>query len=223
MNLNNSVHTPKQVIIHTGFPKTASSSIQHSLVHNRNLLETHGFYYPDFIVEGKEFFNRSIPLSGYYMEHPETFKQYWLHNQISHQKVNGLIQNFLEQEIHQYNKLIFSDEFISALNRRSLGKLKRDFEAMGYGIRVISYVREPCNLLVSSVQQRSRTSNINKSLRNINTKASASSIRRLKRVFRGNAEFYSFEKTCQHDSDPVGFFFDLFQIKLAADGILKNK
>ena len=154
------------------------------------------------------------------MEHPETFEQYWYHNQVDHRQVNGLIYQFLENHSNRYDKLIFSDEFISTLTKKSLEKLKSDFEARGYGIRIISYIREPFNLLVSSVQQRSKVHNIERILRTIKTRETVNKIRRLKKLFGCSAEFYCFERTCQHENGPVGFFFDLLQIKLDARNTL---
>ena len=58
----------KLVVIHTGFHKTGSSSIQHSLAYNRELLAGRGYFYPEFIVNGVEFYNRSVPLYGFFVK-----------------------------------------------------------------------------------------------------------------------------------------------------------
>ncbi len=205
----------KIVIIHTGFHKTGSSSLQHSLAHNRSLLKAHGYHYPDICLKGKRFYNCSVPLYGRYCGKPETFEHYWYTNELDADFANGEIDKLFECELWREDKLVFSDEFISGLAPTELACLRDDFKAHGYKVRVISFIREPFNLLVSSVQQRTRLWSIQRSLENSNILSDyGKKIQKLIDLFQSDAEFYSFENACQHVAGPVGFFFDLIGICL---------
>ncbi|MCP4338161.1 MAG: hypothetical protein GY799_04590 [Desulfobulbaceae bacterium] len=209
-------------IFHTGFHKTGSSSIQHSLAHNRSLLKAYGYHYPDICLKGKRFYNCSVPLYGRYCDKPETFKHYWYHNELDADFANGEIDKLFERELWREDKLIFSDEFISRLAPTELAYLRDDFKAHGYKVRVISYVREPFNLLVSSVQQRTRKQAIQRSLENSSILDDyCQKMQKLIDLFQSDAEFYSFENACQHAAGPVGFFFDLIGIDLPVEKALR--
>ena len=207
----------KTVIIHGGFHKTASSTIQHSLGDNRSELKSQGFSYPFFSVDGKEFFNRSIPISGLYMSNPERFRQYWYHNQVDPVEVNGKQLDVLKTCLDANSDLIVSDEFISNLSENELHKLKEDIASKGFGIRFISYVREPLSLIVSSTQQMARTGVGVKSKDFKRLKGSE----KIKTVFGEAAEFYSFEKACNHKDGPAGFFFDLIGFSYQSESIVR--
>jgi len=210
----------KQIIIHTGFHKTASSSIQHTLGLNRQLLQDQGYHYPNLKVDGKQLFNQSIPLFGYYTEAPQNFKQYWYHNNVSHQRINGLIKQFLKYDISQYNKIIFSDEFISKLSIDALKLMKNDFELLGYQLRIISFIREPFSLAVSSIQQQAHSQGIEKIIKKQTNSTIVPNITNILSVFP-DAEFFSFEHACNHKSGPVGFFLDLLNVHLDTNKMVR--
>ena len=210
----------KQIIIHTGFHKTASSSIQHTLGLNRQLLQDKGYHYPNLKVDGKQLFNQSIPLFGYYTEAPQNFKQYWYHNNVSHQRINGLIKQFLEHDISKYNKIIFSDEFISKLSIDALKLMKNDFESLGYQLRIISFIREPFSLAVSSIQQQAHSQGIEKIIKKQTNSTIVPNITNILSVFP-DAEFFSFEHACNHKSGPVGFFLDLLNVHLDTNKMVR--
>lgn len=199
----------KTVIIHGGFHKTASSTIQHSLGDNRNELKSQGFLYPIFKMSGKEFFNRSIPVSGLYMKKPETFRHFWYHNQVDPIEANEAQKEILDSALDSEENLILSDEFISNLDEVTLLRLKDDIISKGFDIRFISYIREPLSLMVSSTQQMARTGNKLKSESFSKLKKTGKKINKIQKAFGDYAEFYSFEKACAHKDGPAGFFFDL--------------
>ncbi len=213
----------KIAIIHTGFHKAGSSSLQHSLAHNRSLLEAHGYHYPDICLKGKRFYNCSVSLYGRYCDKPETFEHYWYYNELDADFANREIDKLFECKLWREDKLIFSDEFIPSLGPTELIRLRDDFIAHGYKIRVISYVREPFNRLVSSVQQRTRRQAIQRSLGNSSVVLIryGQRIQKLIDLFQVDVEFYSFEHACQHAAGPVGFFFDLIGIDLPVEKTLR--
>jgi hypothetical protein len=212
----------KKVIIHSGFHKTASSSIQHSLAGNRSLLAEYGYHYPDIKFNGNDrFYNQSVPLYGLYTSHPEKFKHYWYHNNLDHTETNKKIWELFESELWDHEKLVFSDEFFSRLNEQQLQKVKQDFEEHGFEVVVVSYVREPYNLMNSVAQQQAKSGTIGNALLSDRPAAEVDKIRRLRKVFGHNAEFYNFEKACQHKFGPAGFFFELLGVEQEEDRTIK--
>lgn len=207
----------KIAVIHCGFHKTASSSIQHTLAKNRKVLQENGWLYPEIQVEGKTFYNQSIPLYGYYCERPEDFKHYWYHNKVSHEVANAEIYSKLTDSVWKQPRLIFSDEFISGLDVRALSALKADFQAHGYAVRVISFVREPMNLATSMVQQRTKSRSVDDIIESLNPSLGIEKIKNLIEVFGADAEFYGFERACRHNAGPAGFFFELLGVALDSD------
>lgn len=204
----------KVAVIHCGFHKTASSSIQHTLALNRKVLQENGWLYPEIQVEGKGFYNQSIPLYGYYCNRPEDFKHYWYHNEVSHEVANAEIRSKLMNSVWTQPRLIFSDEFISLLDLKGLSALKADFHTNGYAIRVIAFVREPMHLMTSATQQRVRENSVDTVLERLDPFAGIGKINNLNDIFGADAEFHNFEKACTHDAGPAGFFFDLIGVPL---------
>tara|TARA_R110000822_G_scaffold159476_34_gene299753 strand:- start:34783 stop:35976 length:1194 start_codon:yes stop_codon:yes gene_type:complete len=214
-------HAEKIAVIHTGFFKTGSSSIQHSLAHNRGLLAERGYLYPKFVFNGAEFYNRSVPLFGVYCENPERFQHYWYHNQLEAGYVNNELEKLFQDDLWNRNKLIFSDEFVSGLSKQGLIRLRDNFFSKGFKLRVISFVREPFSLMVSLGQQGVYRRPIKNTLSGYDFKRVGQKVEALQDVFGDAAEFYSFEETCLHPSGPVGFFFDLLGIALMPERVLR--
>ncbi len=206
----------KLAVIHAGFHKTASTSIQHALADHRDLLAAHGYCYPDFRPNGEEFYNRSIPLAGVYREDPENFLHFQFFNDLAPDDLKAQLRKQLRCDIWQRDKLIFSDEFVSTLSPSALVWLRDDLVEHGFQIRVISYIREPSRLLVSMGQQfsRNRPFSIMEAVKRVKFRSAA--IGNLQSVFGDSAEFYSFEDCCQHPQGPVGHFFDLIDVPVPA-------
>lgn len=211
----------KTVIIHGGFHKTASSTIQHSLGDNRSELKKQGFSYPLFEVNKKEFFNRSLPASALFMDEPEKFRQYWYHNQVDAGATNKKQWEIIDKELECDSILVISDEFISSLDEESLFKVRESFESRGCDIRVINYVREPLSLIVSTTQQMARTGNRLNSRDFSKLKRSGKKIRKIQSALGVEAEFHSFERACQHKDGPAGYFFDLIGFKYQSENIVR--
>jgi hypothetical protein len=207
----------KIAVIHAGFHKTGSSSIQHTLAGNRNLLMRNGWVYPEFSIDGKMLFNKSISLHGYYCEKPEQFKHYWHHSKIHHEVANTKISALLKGNIWKLPKLVFSDEFVSTLSQKALATLRSDFVDHGYMIKVVSFVREPLQLATSSTQQRARSVSIEASLKRHKPTDTLEKIDKLSELFGSEAVFYNFEKACKHRAGPAGFFFELLGIDIEPD------
>jgi hypothetical protein len=128
----------------------------------------------------------------------------------------------LEQTFNNHEKIIFSDEFVSTLTQTELETLKAFFQSKGYAIRVISFIREPFNNLVSVVQQRAKAqSPIDETLTNNFLQKFNKRIINIQAVFGDCVEFYNFEKACEHELGPVGFFFELLNLTIEENRLLK--
>jgi hypothetical protein len=215
------MNTEKVAIIHTGFHKTGSSSVQHSLANNRKLLEEYGYYYPDIRIQSVRFYNRSVPLYGRYCDQPEKFQHYSYHNELDAGFANRKIDQIFERDLWGKTKLVLSDEFVSTLTHSELTRLRDDFKEHGFKLRVISFIREPFNSIVSVAQQRVRRSSLMKTLSSDRPIRNAEKISAIISVFESDAEFYSFEKACQNNAGPVGFFFSLLGINLPVEDTLR--
>ena len=106
--------------------------------------------------------------------------------------------------------------------KEALIRLRDNFSSNGFKLRVISFVREPYNLMVSISQQMVRNSTIKKVLSGNRIQREEEKIKALKDVFGDATEFYNFEKACSHQLGPVGFFFDLLGITLNQERILRR-
>ena len=112
-----------QVIIHAGFHKTATTSIQKTFAENCKQLEKLGFYYPLFYLDDRLIDNHSMPFSSLFMSNPE---QYHMNarwkvdaneaNQQYKQQLNGILHKKL-------NKILISGEDISMLTRSELSRM----------------------------------------------------------------------------------------------------
>ncbi|MCB1703529.1 MAG: hypothetical protein KDI17_01645 [Halioglobus sp.] len=213
--------TEKIAIIHTGFHKTGSSSVQHSLAKNRARLEEQGYHYPDIQINDVRFYNRSVPLHGRYCDEPEKFQHYRYQNGLDPDFANSEIDALFERELWSKPKLIFSDEFISTLSPAGLARLRDDFTAHGFNLRAISYIREPFNSIVSVAQQRARHDSLEKTLASGRSNKDIERISAIIDVLGTDAEFYSFEKACEHPAGPIGFFFQLLDIEIPADEVVR--
>ena len=208
------MNNQKQLIIHCGFHKTASSSIQHTLGNNREKLKKLGYYYPDMLIEGHRFYNQSIPLFGFFTKYPEDFQHYKMLNDFDPDQINQQIDNILKKDIINHDRVLFSDEFISSLDEEELIELKNKFDLMGFKIRVITFVRDPSNLVTSQIQQRIPNGSIQAQLDKLNkNKKSYLKIRTLIDVFGTSVEFHCFEKACQFPNGPVAYFLNLLDIQ----------
>ena len=143
----------KRCILHLGMPKTASTSIQATLLENRELLKTSGWEYPVFRCpqHGHVFFHHNDPLCRLFFEaHP-------FHAQ--RDVINGIIDldvqkkglfEALDHYCQSSAKLILSSEVL--LMPQPLKRIKDYMHSRGYVIEPIVYVRSPYSYRVSLYQ-----------------------------------------------------------------------
>lgn len=182
----------KEVILHVGFHKTATSSIQQTLAANPDSLS--GYVYPIFHLNGTPIANHSIPFYSMFCTEPS---KYMMNIKMGvSEKVKEVNENYLNQLLSfmQNDKLIISGEDISVLPEKKLILLKEIFEKNGYLIKVYCAVRKPYSFMCSELQERVKSAGYSISQNLITVLRKSEEIEKIKKVFPDNVDFYSFEK-----------------------------
>jgi hypothetical protein len=209
VNIRYSGGTLKELILHVGFHKTATSSFQATCVKNRELLADQGIYYPSFSLGNKTINNHSAPIASLFSEHPSSLRVNVIQGHEG--EVNQVREQFEKILGSQRNTLI-SGEGISMLSGNALGKLKEQIEAQGFTIRVLCSVRKPYAFTCSSFQQLVK-GGILSSFVEEKVPTKSKRVQVLKRIF-DHVEFFSFESDCAFQGGPVAAMLDRINVEL---------
>jgi hypothetical protein len=217
----------KTVYLHIGLHKTASSSIQQSLMKSSELLRTNNYLYPLFSrsINGKNKHlipNHSGPFHTLFSENALSNYGNIIHQCDSQEKLEQLRIEYLDQlknEIRSFSgeNLIISGEAISIFKIDELLKLKQLIvELLGKETQlfVIAFVRNPVSLFSSGIQEKikhGKVLEVEYSRKKIGLiKHFSSTLLAFERVFgRENIKVAKFEDAIKHDFGPVGFFLEL--------------
>ena len=207
----------KQIIIHMGFHKTATTSIQTTCALNKDKLAERGFYYPIFNLNHRVITNHSIPFYSLFTSEPDKY-HINIRWGIDSNKANIKYDEQLDQILKQkHEKIIISGEDISELSQLELEKMRKKIELYGYGIRIITVVRSPLSAINSIVQERVKNGyaieDVDCDTRVIKI---ITNIKIIESVFP-EAEFFSFRDLLQHKDGPVGYFLEIIGIKDFSD------
>ncbi|MDJ0630830.1 MAG: hypothetical protein QNJ44_21415 [Rhodobacter sp.] len=197
----------KQAILHVGFHKTASTSIQETLSQNRRVLRNAGWSYAKFTRFGRDASNHSVPLITLFDENSGKLG------------INLSAGDALEAEYRRYSAeldqnlrsdlpLILSGEGASTLNKKGLYRLRQRFADRGWQLRVIAFIRAPTPLLHSTAAQIVKGGSAGVLQKAPLANRLSRRIDAVRAVFP-DAEFYPFEGTKGHEHGPVGFFLEL--------------
>lgn len=195
----------KRFILHVGFHKTATSSIQQTLANNRGKLEQQGYTYLRFERDGKDVINHSIPFYSAFCKHPELY-----HINIKNgcgDSIAAINQDYLAQFdrfLALDSNVIVSGEDISVLHPEALIQLREMIVSKGFQLEVYCSVRKPYPFTCSELQERIK-SGVG-TLTNISVPKKSQSIQKLKNVFSDAVTFFSFEDDCKLESGPISSF-----------------
>ncbi|MEL0630692.1 hypothetical protein [Psychromonas aquatilis] len=199
----------KKIILHVGFNKTATTSIQDSLEKNRDQLLTEGFHYPIFEVENNFISNHSLPFYTIFSGNVNTYRDLIrLDLTTSVLKVKKIFEKQLDNSL-DFEKVIFSGEHIPLLTKSELLTLKKRLLSKGHQLEVLCYVRKPYSYLCSEMQQQIKASD--NTLESISVPIKSNQVFKLNEVF-GDVKYLSFEKECKHVGGPVGSFISYLDI-----------
>lgn len=194
----------KRFILHVGFHKTATSSIQQTLANNKKLLKSKGYYYPIFRRDSSEIINHSIPFYSAYCDQPELY-----HINIRHggdvRKINMSYIEQFDQVLKYDGNVIISGEDISVLPENTLIKIKDKILKAGFLLEVYCSIRRPYSLLCSELGEMIK--NGTQRLDSITFPNRLGMVVKLKKVFQSDIVFFSFEKDCETGS-PVRSFLE---------------
>lgn len=200
----------KQVILHMGFHKTGTSSIQESLGQNANEFLEYNWVYPIFEMDQGTKFNHSVPFYCLFSSKAENY-HICRKNRWNLSEVNRCFKAELEKYMKTSHNLIISGEDISLLNEQELTALKQYLEQNKYFIRPIVFIRQPIFLINSIVQQLLRAGDLDiQAILSLLFFRPLETIRKFKRIFN-NIEIYGFEEII-HKQDLLSFFLNLLGI-----------
>ncbi len=210
----------KQFIIHMGFHKTATTSIQTTCAINKEKLEELGFYYPLFNLDHRVITNHSIPFYSLFTSEPDKYHinvRWGVDPSEANKKYEEQLEHILKQE---YEKILISGEDISKLLQTELEKMRTKIQSYGYDIRVIVVVRPPLSSINSSMQEMVKNGysieniNFNNNKKESQNKKESSIITKIKTIESvfPQVEFSSFKDLCQHKYGPVGNFFEIIGV-----------
>lgn len=194
----------KKIVLHIGFHKTASSSIQKTLSMNEDVLSESGFLYPKLYCGKRLLVNHSIPFYSLYCSDPKSYHMnisMGITNDIEH--YHKMYKEQLRKYIERGKNLVISGEDISVLSIEQLNSLKNYFEASGYVIEVHSIVREPYSFTCSSLQQLIRTGRA--SIDDLRVISRSDFVSKVVEVFAGAAHFYNFSSLCEGNGPVFNF------------------
>ncbi|MGM0855825.1 MAG: hypothetical protein ACQEW0_01920 [Pseudomonadota bacterium] len=211
----------KQLFLHIGFHKTASSSFQYTCKSNVEKLKQLGFNYPLFNsdkIRRKNIENHSIPLTyifGYNLERYHV----GIKNGVS--DIQGLISDyfdFLKLQLQKSQRMILSAEDFSIFPNSMIASFFKLVEKYRFEIVPIAYVRSPYDFHCSYLQQRAKGGGYqNFSIFN----SQQGKVELLDNSIPLPINYYPFREACDHRYGPVGHLFEI--IGVSADNIKINK
>lgn len=193
----------KQVILHVGLHKTATSSFQITCGANRQQLKKQSIHFPQFHIDKRKINNHSVPIFSLFCDQPEKYNtniKWGYSNQID--RVNAAYQEQLDKAIDNHSKILLSGEDISILPPSGLDNFKRYLLRKGCELRVLCGVRKPYSFTCSEIQQKIRAGTLG-DFQHAKVPQKSKRIETLQRTFE-NIEFFSFEADCLHPAGPVG-------------------
>lgn len=201
----------KQLVLHLGFHKTASTAIQEALGANTEWLAAHQYCYPNFKMGEVNYYNHTIPILGLFLKDSRHFPEY-VRRGWDPIVVNAQFERYLDQCLSSSQRLLISGEGIPLLSQEELLAVKQKFEAAGFNLRVIVFLREPVSLISSVVQQQVKGErDIATIIQTFNPNRESEKIKKLQSVFSA-IEFHTFDSAIAADGGPVGYFMRLLNL-----------
>ena len=200
---------PRNVLLHAGLPKTATTSIQVTCGKNVERLKDAGFYFPIFNFDGRQITNHTIPLLGLLDDHNHVNLRWGVDPQraraVYHQQMLDLVG------IDEKYRFLLSAEGVSVWGRKRLMKLKEYLSRLNLNAQVVVVARDPIDWAQSQVQQHVK---LGKTLESVNIISLANNLqncfKRLEEVFGPSLRVLDFQKLKQHKFGVVsGFLSEL--------------
>lgn len=199
-----------EVILHVGFAKTASTSIQNALAQNRDVLRKAGVAYARFTLDGREITNHSLALTYLFTDRGKTHHVH-VKKGLDEEEQRARAHAELDKALKDSpGKLVISGEEVPFLDSIELERLRDFFISRGVKLRLIGLVR-PTVAFLSSLAQQFVKSGMPLSV--ASNKTPMRLCKHLAKTFP-DVEFYSFGDACAHKDGPVGFFLETIGVGL---------
>lgn len=147
----------RQIIVHAGFSKTGTSSIQDGCEKYRDVLLRHGIVYPRFHFAEHAFNTHSIPLVAAVARFPAKYGVV-LSPRFAPQP--GAVMDSCRAQLQQLlqlaqgETLLLSTELIEGFDARDMASLRTLLAPHTPSLRVVAFVRSPQSGLSSLLQER---------------------------------------------------------------------
>jgi|GEM_PF-2976921 len=200
----------REVVIHIGLPKTATTSIQSTLYKNSALLEKTGTLYPLSIWQNH----------GRHFKHITSREpQNLIINILAQRKFDEIKDmtetdhNHLIGEITKKNpsRIIFSAEYLFEAAEYQVDLLKEYIALFAdeANIRIVVCVRDPIGFNTSYIQEKIKSYGRGKIDSDIDENLYFNSISKyVKKFGKQNVSVYSFEDSIKHRYGPAGYFME---------------
>ncbi len=204
----------KKIIIHIGHAKTATTSIQDTLMYNTRILSNYGYYYP--LWDGYRNHNRLFIILFKQDIHKD--ERLLLIHEIDLSKIEKMRRAAKEWLTNRLlnssaSTVVFSGEYFPNFNESELKSIKAFFnKALGEAEFVIyAYTRDPVTYANSAYQQRVRRQSSDNIVLCFYYEEKIG--RYIKAFGRKNINLYKFEDACQHRRGPVYFLLNKMGLK----------
>jgi len=221
----------KRCFLHVGFHKTATTSFQLTLQHNRKLLEQDGIFLPKFRGKKQKFSaNHSGQIRDIFDEKAQDLWPCSDRTNRPTDKKQQTVQNHcqsLTRLLDQDHDILISGEGISTMPEQSLIRLKSKLEVYGFQIEPFALVRSPYAFITSALQQTIKNGKYHPLIGLIPGQSSApqkafkipnssKSISTLNRIFGERMNYVPFKTATSHPGGPVLFLLqEVLQLKQA--------
>ncbi len=188
------------LVLHIGFPKTGTTSLQKCLQKNKDLLEGKGVFYP---LPTNDFKQRSLKLLVNKHWKPGDDHDPTLRNirdmltQFTRERPNGHVVLSCEE---------LANAFMSDYSDAPLGRLREFLEPWLNDIRIIAYLRGPEEYYLSMMQENLKRSYCIVPPSDFRTDFS-SIIRRFEEALNASATVHAFDRTTLKGGDLIEDFF----------------
>lgn len=200
----------RQIIVHAGFSKTGTSSIQDGCYAHRDVLLQHGIVYPRFHFGEHVFITHSIPLTAAIARHPARYgvllaPQFAAEPGVVIDSLRTQWQRMLQAP--QGETLLLSTELIEGFDERDMTALREWLAPHAQRLRVVAFVRSPESGLSSLLQERIKMGGLPDPWALVGR--TRQKLENLQRHFPQALETVNFHAASQHPLGLVGAFLSL--------------
>lgn len=206
---------PRQLVLHVGLYKTATTSIQRSCEANHQALAAAGFFYPRSWVKGQVESNHTAWLLTMFKAaatRDGVYRQGGLSEaELAQQRLRS--REALATQLRQAgDRALMSAEGVSHFSPSELQDMREWFAAQGWDIRAICHVRKLGPWISSMVAQRVKGPMRLTIAQAVDEFAQSASVVRQRienlRAALPGIEFHSHEQSLRHALGPVGYFLE---------------